>query len=139
MVNLKRSYFKESIFKQQRSHTGEKHYKCDICGKGYSNKIDCTRHIKSIHSTTHEIAKPPPPPLITNDNDSYVSNHPKMPCDTGNSFNHQQIPSTPHHHHHHNSQSNAQVSSSSSSSNEINLVEFAYDYSGINNFALYQF
>jgi uncharacterized Zn-finger protein len=130
LVNLKRSYFKEFIFKQQRSHTGEKHYKCDICGKGYSNKIDCTRHIKSVHSTTHEIAKPPPPPpLITNSSDS------------GNSFN-QQIPLTPHHLHHHNnhhSQSNAQVSSSSSSSNEINLVEFAYDYSGINNFALYQF
>jgi len=128
LVNLKRSYFKEFIFKQQRSHTGEKHYKCDICGKGYSNKIDCTRHIKSVHSTTHEIAKPPPPPppLITNSSDS------------GNSFN-QQIPLTPHHHHNHHSQSNAQVSSSSSSSNEINLVEFAYDYSGINNFALYQF
>ena len=53
-------------------------------------------------------------------------------CDSG-AFN-QQIQrvdqSTPHH-----SQSNGQMASS----NEINLVEYAYDYSGINNFALYQF
>ena len=38
-----------------------------------------------------------------------------------------------------NSQLNGSTTVPTTTSNEINLVEYAYDYSGINNFALYQF